>query len=116
MELFIVVKCCQGFLRSFSELAVSRTEALKPAFNWVVHWFFGRQMSEHIGLVISDRNKSYHAVIANEYKHVVKPTGTTHHSPPIHIAAVGGPRCRDGERADCGMHTVGANDDIELVF
>ena len=89
MELFITVKGRHRFLRGSSELAISRTETLQPAFNWVIHWLFGRQLSKNIGLIVSDGNKTYHAMVANEYKHVVQATDTAHDSPPIHVAAVG---------------------------
>jgi len=41
------------FLRGPKKLAVSRAEALKPAFNWVVNWLFAGQSPNHIGLVVS---------------------------------------------------------------
>jgi hypothetical protein len=71
MELFITVKCRHRFLRGSSELAVSCTEALQPAFNWVVHWLFGCQLSKDIDLIVSDGNKSHSTTVANEYKHIV---------------------------------------------
>jgi hypothetical protein len=52
MEVFITFERRHRFLRGPKKTRLSRTEALKPAFNWVVNWFFGGQSPNHIGLVV----------------------------------------------------------------
>jgi hypothetical protein len=49
MELFVLLKRRYRFLHRSSELGVSGTEALKPAFDWIINRFCGGQMSKDVG-------------------------------------------------------------------
>ena len=57
MELFVLLKCGQGFLHRSSERGLSGTEALKPVFDWVIDWLWGGQMSKDIGSAITEGNQ-----------------------------------------------------------
>jgi hypothetical protein len=66
MELFVLLKCRQGFLDRSSELGISGTEALKPALDWIINWFCGSQVSKDIGLAITHWNEPHRAALARE--------------------------------------------------
>src|SRR5580658_2966739 len=116
MELFVLLESRQDFLHRSSELSISGAEALKPAFNRVINWLCGGQMSKDVGSSITKRNESYSAAVAREQRHIGLGPNTIDHSPPVHVAAVRWRCSRNHQRSNLGMHSVGTNDDIELAL